>query len=329
MACHNSSVYLDEAISSVLSQSLTDLELILIDDCSTDNTLEIANRYRALDNRVLVLSLPINSGPAAARNEGIRIARGEWIGILDSDDVALPSRFEEQMKMAEKNRDIVLIGSNTVSTDAKGQPIKDHKYPTTHRALMTRLARLQAFPAHSSMVYKADAVKLLSGFNSRYVQSEDYDFWLRLSQIGKLASIDKPLVKIRIHWQNMSHSQAGAVQIRTGMCAAVCYFLRLYDCPDPSTDDQVNLWNDFDLWIYERLCEEGFFEKFRARSAIRTKYLAKDRRLINLCLVVIRLMHSGYGKSIIWEKFFGSKLPQRLASEWMARSSPTHAVTHS
>jgi glycosyltransferase involved in cell wall biosynthesis len=74
MACHNSSAYVDEAIRSVLGQTLGDLELILIDDCSTDHTREIAARYQAQDKRVSVISLPVNSGAAVARNAGIRVA---------------------------------------------------------------------------------------------------------------------------------------------------------------------------------------------------------------------------------------------------------------
>jgi glycosyltransferase involved in cell wall biosynthesis len=321
MACHNSSLYLDEAIKSILAQTLGDLELILIDDNSTDNTLEIANRYRSFDSRVFVLSLPIKSGPAAARNEGIRIARGEWIGILDSDDVAMPSRFEEQMRVAKSNRDFVMIGSNTISIDAKGQPIKEHKYPITHKALMKRLTRLRAFPAHSSMVYLADTVKSLSGFNPRYVQSEDYDFWLRLSEIGKLASVDKPLVKIRIHGQNMSYEQDGRLQIRMGISASVCYFLRCQGCPDPSVDDGGH-WHDFEAWVYRRLYKENIFAKYKVRSETRAAYLATQKGFINACLVGIRLMNSGHTNSIVWEKVFGSTLPKRLALEWMERLSP-------
>src|SRR6266853_2209568 len=120
MACHNSSAYLDEAVNSVLSQTLGDLELILIDDCSTDNTLEIAARYEAQDDRVSVISLPVNSGPATARNAGIRAARGEWLGILDSDDVAMPTRFEEQLRLARSDKGLVMVGSSSISMDKHG-----------------------------------------------------------------------------------------------------------------------------------------------------------------------------------------------------------------
>ena len=134
MACHNASAFLDQAINSVLCQTLRDLELILIDDYSTDNTLEISKGYELQDNRITVISLPKNAGPAIARNAGIRAATGEWLGILDSDDVAVPERFEEQMRLADNRQDLVLIGSGSISIDKNGQKIKEHKYPTDHES---------------------------------------------------------------------------------------------------------------------------------------------------------------------------------------------------
>ena len=320
MACHNSSPYLDEAVTSVLGQTLGDLELILIDDGSTDETLEIANRYRFGDSRVSVISLSANSGPAAARNAGIRIARGKWIGILDSDDVAEPTRFAEQMRVARSDRDLVMLSSNTLSIDAAGRPIREHRYPTTHRALMKRLTGLRTFPTHSSMVYRAEAVKALSGFNPRYVQSEDYDLWLRLSAIGKLASIDKALVRIRIHGQNMSHADRGMLQIRTGISTLVCYFLRLYGCPDPSASNGETRWQEFDAWLNRRLHEEDVFEKLKVRSHIRAAYLAAGGGPVAACLLGLRLVKSGHALPLAREKVFGSTLPRRLAQEWRAHA---------
>ena len=209
MACHDSSKFVGEAITSVLRQTFHDLELILVDDCSTDNTLEIVKGYQARDGRIVVISLPNNEGPAIARNVGIAAAKGEWLGILDSDDVAMPERFEEQMKLADNRKDVVLIASGSISTNEKGQPIKDHKYPTDHKSLVRRLHTKQAFPHHSSMVYRRDVVEKLGGFNSRYVGSEDYDLWLRLSEVGKVAAIGKPLVKFRTHEHNISKSEGG------------------------------------------------------------------------------------------------------------------------
>jgi glycosyltransferase involved in cell wall biosynthesis len=319
MACHNSSAYLDEAVTSVLVQTLGDLELILIDDCSTDNTLEIAKRYQVQNDRVSVLSLPVNYGPATARNAGIRAARGEWIGILDSDDVAMPSRFEEQMKLADSDKGLFIIGSSSISIDNKGHVIKEHKYPTSHQNLVKRLSSFLAFPPHSSMVYRKDIIQKVSAFNPRYVQSEDADLWFRLSEIGKVASVDKPLVKIRKHGQNISNSKGGIQQACFGFAASVCHFLRIHGCSDPSTSNEETTWQEYIKWVDTRMTEEGVFERRKAWGNARAAFFAAENRLTGAFRFACRLLQSGHASTLVWEKFFGSSLPKRLAREWMNR----------
>lgn len=320
MACHNSSAYLDEAVDSILAQTLSDLELILIDDCSTDKSLEIAKSYQRQDNRVWVLSLPKTSGPAIARNAGIRVARGEWLGILDSDDVATPSRFEEQMKLADGDKGLVMIGSSSISIDEKGHVIKDHQYPTSHRDLVKRLFSSRGFPPHSSMVYRRDVVQDLSGFNPRYVQSEDTDLWCRLSEIGTASSVDKKLVKIRIHAHNISNSEAGMQQIRFGFAAKVCHFLRIYRCPDPSAADDEEEWLEFVAWVNRQLIEEGVYERRKAWADARAEYFATKNRLTRAFRFGTHLVQSGHANALLWGKVFGTSLPEHLSRKWMRRS---------
>jgi len=325
MACHNSSTYLNEAINSVLKQTLGDLELILIDDFSTDNTLEIAKRYQVQDGRISVISLPVNSGPAAARNAGIRAARGEWLGILDSDDVAMPSRFEAQMRLADSDKDLIMIGSSLISINEDGIELKAHEYPIDHQKLINRLYTQQPFPPHSSMVYRKDAVKMLGAFNPRYLQSEDYDLWLRLSEIGKVASINKPFVKIRKHEQNISHSEGGMRQVRFGFVALACHFLRMHGSPDPSTSKDEPTWQEFITWVDRRMMEEGVFERRKAWADARADYFASKKSLISAFRFGKHLLKSGHAALLVWERFFGTSLPKRLAQEWMVCHKPGEA----
>ena len=319
MACHNSAAYLDEAISSVLGQTLGDLELILIDDCSSDNTLEIAERYRSMDDRVSILSLPVNSGPAIARNAGIRAAKADWIGILDSDDVSMPSRFEEQLRLTNSDKRLVLLAGNSVSIDKLGRTIKEHRYPVDHTGLIKRLYALQAFPSHSSMLYRKVSVTRSASFNSRYTRSQDYDLWLRLSEVGKFASVDLPLVKIRKHEMNISNSDGGVLQRKYGSVATICHFLRILGCPDPSTSNDEATWHNFFTWADKRLVEEGAFSRYEAWAGARAGYFATSNKLGGALRFGTRLLKSGHTSALVWEKCFGSSLPERLAQEWMGR----------
>lgn len=319
MACHNSSRFLAEAVASVLSQTLGDFELIVVDDASTDQTLEVANRFRAHDRRISVLSLPERSGPAAARNAGIRVARGAWLGILDSDDIAVPTRFEEQIRVAENHDELVMIGTDSLSIDDASHELKANSYPTTHRGLVRRLERMGALPPHSSLIYKRQIVSQLSAFNPRYAQSEDYDLWLRLSEAGNLASVDKPLVKIRKHASNMSDVQGGTVQTRFGIMAAVCHFLRVNGFPDPSITNSEASWQEFVSWVDKRMAEEGVLERRDDWTSARANYLSAGTRVSGLIGFAGRLLRSRQAGVLLREKLFGFSLAKQLAHDWMNR----------
>lgn len=320
MACYNSSAFLDEAINSVLAQTFGDLELILVDDCSTDNTLDIARRYQLQDSRVSVLELPVNNGPSHARNIGFQHAAGEWFGILDSDDVAMPSRFREQMMLADNDKDLVMIGSNYISIDKDGNFIREHAYPTSHSALVRCLSFMRGFPPHSSMVYKRDAIQKLSGFNKHYPPAEDKDLWLRLSEIGKIASVNMPLARIRKHDHNISNWEGFRLQYRLGLAATVCHFLRIQGYSDPSAMNDDSGWLKFIKWVDSQMIEKSIFERRAVWSDARVRYFAAANRLTGTLRVCARLLQSGYAGILLWENLFGSSLPQLLAREWIKQS---------
>ena len=120
MPAYNASKYIEQAIESVLGQTMEDLELVIIDDCSTDNTYEKAKRYEEKDNRVLVLRNQKNSGVARTRNVGFEKSRGEYIALLDSDDVWHPQKIEKQIEIVkEKKADIVYCSYALVGEDGK------------------------------------------------------------------------------------------------------------------------------------------------------------------------------------------------------------------
>lgn len=102
MPVYNASRFLEQAVDSVLAQSHKNFELILVDDCSTDNSLELARSYEKLDSRIRVIESPVNQGVAKTRNVGIAEARGEYIALLDSDDVWLDTKLEKQLDLIKR-----------------------------------------------------------------------------------------------------------------------------------------------------------------------------------------------------------------------------------
>jgi len=322
MACYNSAAYLDEAVKSVLAQKYTDFELILVDDCSVDRTPEIIAAYCATDSRIVSLNLREHSGPAIARNTAIQAAKGEWIAILDSDDVACPDRLQEQVKLVGRVPGLVMVGSDSVSIDKRGNLLQAHRYPLRNINLVSRLYSMRAFPPHSSIMYRASAIKSIAGFRMRFVPAEDYDFWLRLSEVGQVGSVGKPLVKIRKHPDNISNWDSGVRQFKRALMAAVCHHLRASGAIDPSASENENEWEEFSAWVDEKIALTGVIERHKARAAARSKLLSSRYFLIGMLRFAESLLRSGHAIASVTDKFCGSPVPKLLAREWISRDDP-------
>ena len=179
MSCFNSDKWIAEAIQSVLSQSFTDFEFIIVNDGSTDNTLQILNHFMKLDSRILVLSKS-HTGLADSLNYGLKKARGNWIARIDADDICEPLRIEKQYNLAVSNSNLVYIASNAITVGADGRFIKEYRYPSNHKSLISNLTYGKMFPAHSSAFLRLDAVRLVGCYRKRIIYAQDADLWFRL-----------------------------------------------------------------------------------------------------------------------------------------------------
>lgn len=197
--------YFKEAVESILAQTYTDFELIIVDDCSKDYIKEIVLSYS--DKRIRYYRMSQNSGAAAARNFAISKAQGEFLAFMDSDDISLPSRFEEQIDFFENNPQIGCLGTEfeTIGdADNKGfsKQIRQHE-EITQFLLFTGCAFCQS----TVMLRKEILDKNNIRYNVEYVPSEDYALWLDLIGKTQFAILDKTLVKYRFYAENISNCQ--------------------------------------------------------------------------------------------------------------------------
>ena len=183
--------YLREAIESVLSQTFKDWELLIIDDCSNKiNVKLIVDSYSS--NKIKYFKNQKNSGAAVARNLGLKNAKGKYIAILDSDDIALPNRFEKQFQYLEKNDDVGVVGSW-----AEVFPKKEIWMPPEVFSYLNVL-KFSPWLIHSSiMMRKSILEKFELNYNTSYIPSEDYHLWSRIVRYAKIANIQEVLVKYR------------------------------------------------------------------------------------------------------------------------------------
>lgn len=195
----NGERFLVEAVESVLSQTLGTLELLLVDDGSTDTTPEIANCYARRDQRVQVIRLE-RSGIAHALNAGIAAARGQYVARMDADDIAHPSRLQKQLAHLDANADCVAVGSAVYVMDETGGHVGTSNYPEEHSEIAQTLidGRSNAM-AHPTVMARRTALLAVGGYRPDSVPSEDLDLWFRLSRIGTLANLQEQLLRYRRH----------------------------------------------------------------------------------------------------------------------------------
>lgn len=207
--------YIKETIDSVLSQTYTNFEFIIIVNCTTDNTLEILKKYN--DKRIKIYETKIGQ-LCFNLNYGLNLAKGEYIARIDADDICVKNRLEKQLKYIEKNN-IDVLGGAIEYIDSEGKSIKILNYPKKNNEIRKKIL-YKSVIAHPSVMFKKEVVLKIGGYLGGKV-SEDYDLWIRLMRDPniKFENMSDTLIKYRIH-----SNQARGNKLAYGEIAG--YFLR-------------------------------------------------------------------------------------------------------
>jgi glycosyltransferase involved in cell wall biosynthesis len=199
--------YLRLAMDSILAQTFGDFELIAVDDGSTDDSLAILRQYEAADARVRIISRA-NTGIVGALNDGLAAARGEFVARMDSDDLAALDRFEKQVAFLREHPDHVLVGSQVLLIDPDGEklcPKSDTEY--THEKIDAAHLNHRWPLVHPTVMMRREAVNAVHGYRTKYQWLEDLDLFLRLAEVGKLASLPDVLLHYRLHPGSVCHTR--------------------------------------------------------------------------------------------------------------------------
>jgi hypothetical protein len=189
---YNAEEYLAEAIESILAQTYTDFEFLIIDDGSTDGSLDIINLHAREDQRIRVIARS-NLGLVKTLNEGVARARGEYIARMDADDISRPERFKQQVDFLNSNPRCVVLGTSVVLIDDSGREL------ATWHCFLHDVSIRHALPAegcipHPTAMLRKSAVLEVGGYKEDYLAAEDYDLWHRLAQVGELNNLAEPLL---------------------------------------------------------------------------------------------------------------------------------------
>jgi glycosyltransferase involved in cell wall biosynthesis len=195
----NTEKYLGDAISSILAQTWSDLELILIDDGSTDGSLRVIQEFARRDARVRFASRE-NRGIVRSSNEGLAMARGEFIARMDSDDISMPERLERQIAFLRANPEVVAVSGWYQLVDAKGRRLRRIKMPLDDAAIQKCCLDGITALCHGCVTIRRSAFDAVGGYDDNFERAtEDHDLFLRLGEVGKLANIPEVLLKYRLH----------------------------------------------------------------------------------------------------------------------------------
>ena len=197
MAVHNGEPYVRLALESILRQTVSNLELVVVDDGSTDGTPEILASMD--DTRLRVLRNEEQQGLATSLNRGLDEARGRYVARLDADDVALPRRLERQLLRIRAAPAVAIVGSGVMELDDAGRVGAAHLMPAGPTAV--RWAALFSSPFfHPSVLVDRDVLDAHSlRYEADFLESEDYDLWARLLEVADGDNIPAPLVLYRVH----------------------------------------------------------------------------------------------------------------------------------
>jgi glycosyltransferase involved in cell wall biosynthesis len=201
MSVYNAGEYLGEAVDSLLSQTVRAAEIILIDDGSTDGSLERIRAYEAEEPSIRVIADGENRGLTKRLNQGIAEARGSLIARMDSDDICEPDRFEKQLAAIDQDPQLVLVGSRYLVVDPQGEPLTDFKVPLAHEEIERWLIEGTGQAVlHPSVIMRRDAVQSVGGYDETYRYAQDLDLFLKLAEVGRLRNLDGRLMRYRAHF---------------------------------------------------------------------------------------------------------------------------------
>ena len=230
MPVYNAGRFLSVAVNSIRAQSFSDWEMICVDDGSTDGSGQVLDELAQVDDRVRVVH-QANSGIVGALNSGCELARGPLICRMDSDDIALANRMEQQVAFLKRSPECVAVGGAILEIDADGDPLCCSRLATAHAEIENNLLHRRTGLYHPTTMIRTEAFRAVGGYRPEYQWVEDHDLWLRLAQRGQLANLDEVVLCYRQHSSSVCWQRSAQQRDLMNRLLAEAYANRNMDLP--------------------------------------------------------------------------------------------------
>lgn len=192
---YNSELYIKSTLESILNQTYKNLETIVIDDASTDNTVEILKNYK--DERIKLYVNNNNLGISGNMNKGIKLSHGKYLAIMDADDWSYPYRIEEQVKIMEENPKVVLCSGYMDICDENLKLKNRRTYPITDKEIRKAIVTYDPI-SHPASMWRMSELLKTGLYSEKFPICRDYDLIVRISEFGEYQNVPKPLIKYRV-----------------------------------------------------------------------------------------------------------------------------------
>jgi glycosyltransferase involved in cell wall biosynthesis len=254
MPVYNCAAYIESAVRSVLDQTYTDFEFLIIDDGSTDDTRKKILQFN--DERIIFFPRK-REGLVGQLNFGLKWARGEFVARTDGDDIMLPHRLRIQLRFLESHQDVGVVGSSFIKIDAKENRIGIERFPSTDKDIRNALPVYNPI-SHPSVMYRRSPVMNVGGYRDEFFPVEDLDLWLRLSTSTTFSNIDDPLMLKRVEKNSVT-------ALRQKETKAIHLLLGLQYLNDQMRHARTN-YEQFQLELKMARCEYYYGAIAKSRS---------------------------------------------------------------
>lgn len=271
LCTYNDEKYIYEAIKSILDQSYSKFELIIVNDGSTDNTGQIIKRFE--DERIKIIEKN-NTGLIDSLNLGISLCKNNWVARMDGDDISIKDRLEKQIKLISE--DVSVIGGQCIIIDEKNSIIGKTWFKTDHASIIKRIKYGLPVLAHPTTLINKRIFVEVGGYDKYFNVSEDLDLWIKMSQKGKIINVNDTILYLRKHSNNISYTKNNLQFLNTNICKLKGK-RRIFR--NLSEDEYLNLKESVESNFYYSLAL-----KLSKYQFTKKKYL---RKINNACMLIL------------------------------------------